>query len=80
MAKHLTELWKGRGKYSQSHYSLRLKRINNCFSIYTRSDLNKIREENMIDNKLHYSCMKQALIFKRGNSQVYYFANNSVMA
>ena len=58
MAKHLTELWKGRGKYSQSHYSLRLKRINNCFSIYTRSDLKKIREEtikkyDLIDRSNH---------------------------
>ena len=31
---------KRRGKYSQSLYSPRLKK-NNCFSIYTRSDLNK---------------------------------------
>ena len=57
MAKYLTE--PRRGKYSQSHYSLRLKRINNyCFSIYTRSDLNKIREEtikkyDLIDGSNH---------------------------
>ena len=55
LIKYLTiSLW-NRGKYSWSHYSPRLKRIivfteiekNNCFSIYTRSDLNKIKEENI---------------------------------
>ena len=37
---------RNRGKYSESHYSRRLERII-VFSIYTRSDLNKIRKENV---------------------------------
>ena len=57
---------------------------NNCFRIHTRRNLNKIREETI--KKFYVIKSREFLkidlrrIFKHGNSQVYHFANNSVMA
>ena len=55
---------------------------NNCFSIYTRSELNKIRKETIKKFKSTIWLTDQITrrIFKHGNSQACHFANNSVMA
>ena len=61
----------------KSHALLTENEKNNCFSTWTRSDLNKIRKNWQI-RKIRK--LRLSRIFRYGKSQVYHFANNNLMA